>query len=68
MGHLKNKMGNNGKDILRKNNYDREFKCKVGYAYRILCQESVCNIQASCNILALLATIPGIYVFSPGMA
>ena len=45
-------MGNNGKDIL-KNNSDF-VNSNLMYAYRILCQASVCNIQAACYILALL--------------
>ena len=31
------------------------------YAYRILCQASVCNIQAACYIVALLETLIEIY-------
>ena len=31
------------------------------YAYRILCQASVCNIQAACYILALLETLIEIF-------
>ena len=46
-------MSNNGKDILRKNNSDF-VNLNVMYAYRILCQASVCNIQAACYILALI--------------
>ena len=33
----------------------------VMYAYRILCQASVCNIQAACYILALLETLKEIF-------
>ena len=56
MGHLKKKLSNNGKDMLRKN--DSDFvNLNVMYVYRILCQASVCNIQAVCYILTLLETL-----------
>ena len=50
------KMSNNGKDTLRKNNFDF-VNLNVMYAYRILCQASMCNIRAACYILALLETL-----------
>ena len=50
------KLSINSKDILIKNNSDF-VNLNVMYAYRILCQASVCNIQAACYILALLETI-----------
>ena len=55
MGHFQKKLSNNGKDILRKNNSD-SVNLNVMYAYRILCQAAMCNIQAACYILALLET------------
>ena len=55
-GPFSKKLSNNGKDISRKNNSDF-VNLNVMYAYRILCQASVCNIQAACYILALLETI-----------
>ena len=50
------KISNNGKDILRKI-YSDFVNLNVMYAYRTLCQASVCNIQAACYILALLDTL-----------
>ena len=53
-------LSNNGKDILRKNISDF-VNFNVMYAYRILCQASVCNIQAACYILALLERLIEIF-------
>ena len=54
-GHFQKNLAN-GKDILR--NFFSDFvNLNVMYAYRILCQASVCNIQAACYILALLDTL-----------
>ena len=53
-------ISNNSKDILREN-YSDFVNLNVMYAYRILCQVSVCNIQAACYILALLETLIEIY-------
>ena len=53
-------MSINGKDILRKNNSDF-VNLNVMYAYRKLCQASVCNIQVACYILALLETLIEIF-------
>ena len=55
-GPFSKKLSNNGKDTLRKNNSDF-VNINVMYAYRILCQASVCNIQAACYILELLETL-----------
>ena len=60
MGHFQKKLSNNGKDILRKNNSDF-VNLNVMYTYSILCQASVCNIQAACYILALLETLIEIF-------
>ena len=54
------KLSNNGKVFLRKNNSDF-VNLNVMYAYRILCQATVCNIQAVNNILALLDTVVEIF-------
>ena len=62
MGHFLKKTSNNGKDTLRKH-YSDFVNLSVMYAYRILCQASVCNIQASCYILALLETLIEIFFF-----
>ena len=59
-GPFKKKMSNNGKDTLRKNHFDF-VNLNVMYAYRILCQASVWNIQAVCYILALLETLIEIF-------
>ena len=60
MGHFQIVFSNNGKDILRKNNSDF-VNLNVMFAYRILCQASVCNIQAACYIIALLETLIEIF-------
>ena len=53
-------MDNNSTDILRK--YNSDFvNLNVIYAYRILCQASVCNIQAACYILPRLKTLIEIF-------
>ena len=62
-GPFSKKLSNNGKDILRKNNSDF-VDLNVMYAYRILRQASVCNIQAACYIFALLETLIGIFFLS----
>ena len=66
-GPFSKKLSNNGKDTLRKNNSDF-VNLNVMYAYRILCQASVCNIQAACYILALLETLKKKKIVFTGMA
>ena len=61
------KLSNTGKDILRKK-YSYFVNLNVMYAYGILCQASVCNIQAACYILALLETLIEIFFVFIGMA
>ena len=60
MSYFKKKLSNNGKATLRKN--DSDFvNLNVMCAYRILCQASVCNIQAACYKLAILETLLEIF-------